>query len=71
MCEECDAIGKVLPSLKSFQQQWNLPKIYFLFYNYFFKSVIQDLVWIDRVNMPSSSMGARLGPLFSEAYAHR
>jgi hypothetical protein len=69
MCKECDAIGKVLPSLESFWQQWNLPKIYFLFYDYFLKSVIQESVWIDRVNMPSSRMGARLGPVISEAYA--
>jgi hypothetical protein len=69
MCEECDAIGKVLPSLESFRQQWNLPKIYFVFYDYFLKSVIQESVWIDRVNMPSSGMGARLGPVISKAYA--
>jgi hypothetical protein len=69
MCKECDAIGKVLPSLESFRQRWNLPKIYFVFYDYFLKSVIQESVWIDRVNMPSSRMGSRLGPVISEAYA--
>jgi hypothetical protein len=68
MCKECDAIGKVLPSLESFRQRWNLPKIYFVFYNYFLKSVIQESVWVDRVNTPSSGMGARLGPVISEAY---
>jgi hypothetical protein len=67
MCKECNAIGMVLPSLKSFRQRWNLPKIYFLFYNYFLKSVIQESVWIDRVNMPSSGMGSRLGLVISEA----
>jgi len=69
MCEECDALGMVLPSLESFRQRWKLPKIYFLFYDYFFRSVIQDSVWIDRVNTPSSGTGARLGPVISEAYA--
>jgi hypothetical protein len=64
MCKECDAIGKVLPSLESFRQWWNLPKIYFVFYDYFLKSVIQESVWIDRVNTPSSGMGARLGQSF-------
>jgi hypothetical protein len=63
MCEECDAKGKVLPSLESFRQRWNLPKIYFVFYDYFLKSVIQESVWIDRVNTPSSGTGARLGPV--------
>jgi hypothetical protein len=69
MCEECDAIGMVLPSLESLRQQWNLPKIYFLFYDYFLKSVIQESVWIDRVNTPSSGTGSRLGPVISKAYA--
>jgi hypothetical protein len=63
MCEECDTIGKVLPSLESFRQRWNLPKIYFL------KSVIQESVWIDRVNTPSTGTGPRLGLVISEAYA--
>jgi hypothetical protein len=58
-----------LPSLESFQQWWNLPKIYFLFYDYFLKSVIQESVWIDRVNTPSSGMGSRLGLVISKAYA--
>ncbi len=40
-----------------------------MFYNYFLKSVIQESVWIDRVNTPSSGMGARLGPVISKAYA--
>jgi hypothetical protein len=40
-----------------------------VFYDYFLKSVIQESVWIDRVNMPSSGMGSRLGPVISEAYA--
>jgi hypothetical protein len=69
MCKECDAIGMVLPSLESFRQWWNLPKIYFLFYDYFLKSVIQASVWIDRVNTPSSGMGSRLGLVISKAYA--
>jgi hypothetical protein len=67
MCKEYDTIGKVLPSLESFRQRWNLPKIYFVFYDYFLKSVIQESVWIDRVNMPSSGMGSRLGPVISKA----
>jgi hypothetical protein len=61
-------IGMVLPSLQSFRQRWNLLKIYFLFYDYFLKSVIQESVWIDRVNMPSSGMGSRLGLVISKAY---
>jgi hypothetical protein len=41
-----------------------------MFYDYFYKSVIQDLVWKDRVNAPTSSgTNARLGPVISEAYA--
>jgi hypothetical protein len=40
-----------------------------LFYDYFLKSVIQESVWIDWVNMPSSGMGSRLGPVISKAYA--
>jgi hypothetical protein len=40
-----------------------------VFYDYFLKSVIQESVWIDRVNTPSSGTGARLAPVISKAYA--
>jgi hypothetical protein len=70
MCVECDASRMVLPSLESFWQGWNLPNIHFMFYDYFYKSVIQVLVWKDRVKTPTSSgTDARLGPVISEAYA--
>jgi hypothetical protein len=69
MCEECDAAGKVLPSIESFQEQWKLPKVHFLFYDYCFKPVIKESVWYERINAPQTSAGDRLGPMIAEAYA--
>jgi len=61
----------VFPSLESIEQRWSLPKVNFFVYEYFYKAVIQDSVWNDRVNAPSTGTDAsRLGPVISEAYAH-
>jgi hypothetical protein len=56
----------VLPSIKSFLEQWKLPKVFYLFYKFIFKPVIKARVWNDRVNSPT---GDRLGPILAEAYA--
>jgi hypothetical protein len=52
MCEECDAASMLLPSIESFLQRWRLPKVHYLFYEYFYKAVIKDSVWNDRIDAP-------------------
>jgi hypothetical protein len=69
MCEECDATEKVYPSIKSFREWWKLPKVHYLFYEYFFKPGIQDLVGNDRINVPSPNADDRLGTMIAKAYA--
>jgi hypothetical protein len=59
----------VLPSIKSIREQWKLPKVHSLFYKYFFKPVIQGLVWNDRINAPNSNADDRLGTMIAKAYA--
>jgi hypothetical protein len=41
-----------------------------LFYEYFYKAVIKDLVWNDRIDVPRSGPDNRLGTRIAEAYAY-
>jgi hypothetical protein len=45
MCSECEIDGSILPSIKSFQMRLKLPKVNFIFYEYFFKAVVGDGNW--------------------------
>ncbi len=45
MCSECKIDGLILPSIKSFQMRLKLPKVNFIFYEYFFKAVVRDGNW--------------------------
>jgi hypothetical protein len=41
-----------------------------LFYEYFYKAVIKDSVWNDRIDAPRPSPDDRLGTRIAEAYAY-
>ncbi len=45
MCSKCKIDGLILPSIKSFQMRLKLPKVNFIFYEYFFKAVVRDSIW--------------------------
>ena len=45
MCSECEIDGLILPSIESFQMRLKLPKVNFIFYEYFFKAVVGDGVY--------------------------
>jgi hypothetical protein len=70
MCEECDAASTLLPSIESFLQQWRLPKVHYLFYEYFYKAVIKDSVWNDRIDVPRPGPDDRLGTRIAKVYAY-
>lgn len=55
----------VLPALESFAQWWMLPKVNYLFYQYFYKAAVGDATWKSRL-----AENKRLGPVILEAYAH-
>jgi hypothetical protein len=42
MCSEGKIEGSILPSIESFQMRLKLPKVNFIFYEYFFKAVVRD-----------------------------
>jgi len=65
MCSECNEDGMLLPSIESFAKRWKLPKMYYLFYEYFFKPVIGDATWKRRM-----AENKRLGSIIAEAYTH-
>jgi hypothetical protein len=70
ICEECDAASTLLPSIESFLQRWRLPKVHYLFYKYFYKAVIKDSVWNDRIDVPRPGPDVRLGTRIAKAYAY-
>jgi PhoPQ-activated pathogenicity-related protein len=42
MCSECKIDGSILPWIESFQMRLKLPKVNFVFYEYFSKAVVGD-----------------------------
>jgi hypothetical protein len=60
----------LLPSIESFLQRWRLPKVHYLFYKYFYKAVIKDLVWNDRIDAPRPGPDDRFWTRIDEAYAY-
>jgi hypothetical protein len=65
MCSECEIDGSILPLLESFQMRLKLPKVNFIFYEYFFKAVVEDGIW-----KPRFAENKRLGTNVSKAFAH-
>jgi hypothetical protein len=65
MCSECKIDGSILPSIESFQMRLKLPKVNFIFYEYFFKAVVGDGIW-----KQCFAENKRLGTNVSEAFAH-
>jgi hypothetical protein len=41
----CKEDGSILPSIEGFQNRSFLPKVYYIFYEYFFKAVISKGTW--------------------------
>jgi len=65
MCSECEIDRLILPSIESFQMRLKLPKVNFIFYEYFFKAVVGDSVWTRHF-----AENKRFGTNVSEAFAH-
>jgi hypothetical protein len=47
-----------------------LPKVHYLFHKYFYKAVIKDLVWNDRIDAPRPGPDDRLGTRIAKAYTY-
>ncbi len=65
ICSECEIDGSILPSIESFQMRLKLPKVNFIFCEYFFKAVVGDGIWKQWF-----AENKRLGTNVSEAFAH-
>jgi hypothetical protein len=64
-CAVNEIDGSILPSIESFQMRLKLPKVNFIFYEYFFKAVVGDGIWKRHYTEDK-----RLGTNISEAFAH-
>jgi hypothetical protein len=63
LCGECETDSAVLPSLESFQSGMALPKVMFIFYEYFFKAMVGGAAWKKRFEED-----VRFGTNILEAY---
>jgi hypothetical protein len=59
MCSECEIDGSILPLIESFQMRLKLPKVNFIFYEYFFKPVVGDGNWKQHI-----AENKRLGTMY-------
>jgi len=64
MCNECENDSAVLPSLESFQMRLKMPKVNYIFYQYFFKAVVNVGAWKHQFTK------GRFGTNVLEAFAH-
>jgi hypothetical protein len=64
MREESTTDELMLPSIKSFEKQWRLPKTHFILYDSFYKAVIREGVWKERCNDNTR----RLSTMIAETY---
>lgn len=65
LCKDCDKSGYALPSIEHFQQRYDNPRVYFLFYHYILRGVMGDTKW--KANIKDNK---KLSTNIAEAYAH-
>jgi len=65
MCEDCQDVQSMLPSIESFQARLKLPKVNYVFYEYFFRAVMGEARWKQRLQEDK-----RLGTTNAEAFTH-
>jgi hypothetical protein len=68
MCNLCAQNEAVLPCLEAFEMGLEIPSIYFLFYEYFFKPSVGDVRW-KRACMEANDKTDLLGLAQAEAFA--
>ena len=66
LCEDCKDSNQILPSLESFNKRMLLPKVHFVFYDYFLRGVIGEKTWKLRIQDDSKELAA----IAAEAYAN-
>jgi hypothetical protein len=68
LCNLCYQNRAILPSLEAFEMGIEIPCIYFLFYEYFFKSSVGDVRW-RKACVEETDQSAPLGSVQAEAFA--
>ena len=66
LCERCEDENKSLPSLLSINKRYELPKVHFLFFEFFLKAAIGNVTWKKRL----AEDDTRLATQAIEAYAN-
>ena len=65
LCRDCEDDQSLLPSIESFQKRLDLPKVYYVFYDYFYRAVIGEADWKNKIESKK-----RLGTNITEAFTH-
>lgn len=65
LCADCVEEEAALPSIESFGKRLELPKVNYIFYEYFFKAVMGESEWKRRLETRQ-----RMGTSIMEAFAH-
>lgn len=67
MCEFCAENDAVLPSIEAFQKGLDIPVVYMIFYDYFFKASVGEAKWTSRCEDHKDN--ALLGSAINEVFA--
>ena len=68
MCNFCASNSAVLPGIEAFERGIDIPIVYMLFYEFFFRSSVGDVRW-KKVCQEEEDVYAPLGPPVAEAFA--
>jgi hypothetical protein len=68
MCKLCARNGAVLPGIEAFEMGVEIPTVYFLFYDYFYKCSVGDQRW-KKACREEDDLSAPMGPPQAEAFA--
>ena len=68
LCVYCDEKQCILPAWESFSTRLDDPKMYYLFYENFYKAALGETVW--KEDMKADNNEARIGNTNTEAFAH-
>ena len=59
LCERCEDENKSLPSLLSINKRYELPKVHFLFFEFFLKAAIGNFTWKKRLAEDDTRLAAQ------------
>ena len=70
LCKDTESENEILPSIEHFRKRLDSPRVYFLFYNNFFRGVVGEKRWKSNLKeIDGEDNKKRMGTEIAEAYA--